>query len=213
MPRIFTVILFIFCINCLSAQQKEVVRSIFWKGDTLPHVWLEEVSVRQKNKNAGWFQRQHRRQTRLEYNVRKVYPYARIAAGKVNEIEQKLSAVTREADRKKIIKEEYNQLMKTFKAPLMKLSITQGRILIRLIYRETSHTSFAHIREYRGTVNAYFWQSIALIFGNNLKMRSTSCARSRAHFSSPPDICLPCLPAPHIPLMGSVPADLPVSSQ
>ena len=88
------------------------------------------------------FQRQHRRQTRLEYNVRKVYPYARIAAGKVNEIEQKLSAVTREADRKKIIKEEYNQLMKTFKAPLMKLSITQGRILIRLIYRETSHTSF-----------------------------------------------------------------------
>ena len=169
MPRIFTVILFIFCINCLSAQQKEVVRSIFWKGDTLPHVWLEEVSVRQKNKNAGWFQRQHRRQTRLEYNVRKVYPYARIAAGKVNEIEQKLSAVTREADRKKIIKEEYNQLMKTFKAPLMKLSITQGRILIRLIYRETSHTSFAHIREYRGTVNAYFWQSIALIFGNNLK--------------------------------------------
>ena len=169
MPRIFTVILFIFSINCLSAQQKEVVRSIFWKGDTLPHVWLEEVSVRQKNKNAGWFQRQHRRQTRLEYNVRKVYPYARIAAGKVNEIEQKLSAVTREADRKKIIKEEYNQLMKTFKAPLMKLSITQGRILIRLIYRETSHTSFAHIREYRGTVNAYFWQSIALIFGNNLK--------------------------------------------
>lgn len=59
--------------------------------------------------------------------------------------------------------------MKTFKTPLMKLSITQGRILIRLIYRETNHTSFAHIREYRGTVNAYFWQSLALLFGNNLK--------------------------------------------
>lgn len=45
------------------------------------------------------------------------YTLCRIAAGKVNEIEQKLSTVTREADRKKIIKEEYNQLMKTFKAP------------------------------------------------------------------------------------------------
>lgn len=55
MPRIFTVILFIFCINCLSAQQKEVVRSIFWKGDTLPHVWLEEVSVRQKIKMPAGF--------------------------------------------------------------------------------------------------------------------------------------------------------------
>ncbi len=51
----------------------------------------------------------------------------------------------------------------------MKLSVTQGRILVRLIYRETNHTSFAHIREYKGAVNAYFWQSLALLFGNNLK--------------------------------------------
>ncbi|MFR7823448.1 MAG: DUF4294 domain-containing protein [Odoribacter splanchnicus] len=147
---------------------KEVVRSIFWKGDTLPHVWLEEVGVRQKNKMPAGFSVSTGGKPGWNIMSGK-YPYARIAAGKVNEIEQKLSAVTREADRKKIIKEEYNQLMKTFKAPLMKLNITQGRILIRLIYRETSHTSFAHIREYRGTVNAYFWQSIALIFGNNLK--------------------------------------------
>ena len=113
MPRIFTVILFIFCINCLSSQQKEVVRSIFWKGDTLPHVWLEEVSVRQKNKNAGWFQRQHRRQTRLEYNVRKVYPYARIDAGKDNENEQNMTAYTREAERKKNRKKESFYQIKT----------------------------------------------------------------------------------------------------
>ncbi len=85
------------------------------------------------------------------------------------EIEQKLAQTKKESERKKIIKEEYALLMKTFKTPLMKLSITQGRILIRLIYRETNHTSFAHIREYRGTVNAYFWQSLALLFGNNLK--------------------------------------------
>ena len=51
----------------------------------------------------------------------------------------------------------------------MKLSITQGKILIRLIYRETHESSFAHIREYKGGVNAYLWQSIALLFGNNLK--------------------------------------------
>ena len=73
------------------------------------------------------------------------------------------------SERRKIIKEEYAQLMKTFKAPLMRLTITQGRILIRLIYRETNNTSFSHIREYRGAVNAYFWQSIALLFGHNLK--------------------------------------------
>ena len=55
MPRIFTVILFIFCINCLSAQQKEVVRSIFWKGDTLPHVgWKKSMSGRKIKMPAGF---------------------------------------------------------------------------------------------------------------------------------------------------------------
>lgn len=169
MPRIIIVILFLFYTISLHAQQREVVRSRIVKGDTIPYVLLDEVIVKSKIHNARLYKRHNQRNVRLEYNVRKVYPYARIAAAKVNEIEDKLTQITRESERRKMVKEEYAQLMKTFKTPLMKLSITQGRILIRLIYRETSHTSFAHIREYRGTVNAYFWQSIALLFGNNLK--------------------------------------------
>lgn len=169
MPRIIFVILFLFYTISLHAQQREVVRSRIVKGDTIPYVLLDEVIVKGKIHNARWYKRHNQRNIRLEYNVRKVYPYARIAAAKVNEIEDKLTKITKESERRKVVKEEYAQLMKTFKTPLMKLSITQGRILIRLIYRETSHTSFAHIREYRGTVNAYFWQSIALLFGNNLK--------------------------------------------
>lgn len=169
MPRIIIVILFLFYTISLHAQQREVVRSRIVKGDTIPYVLLDEVIVKSKIHNARWYKRHNQRNVRLEYNVRKVYPYARIAAAKVKEIEDKLTQITRESERRKVVKEEYAQLMKTFKTPLMKLSITQGRILIRLIYRETSHTSFAHIREYRGTVNAYFWQSIALLFGNNLK--------------------------------------------
>lgn len=170
MPRIFVAILFIFCIHSLNAQQhREILRSIIVNGDTIPHVWLQEVSVKGKVRNAGYYQRYQQKNQRLEYNVRRVYPYARIAANKINEIEKKLSKVTKESEKKKIIKDEYSALMKTFKAPLTQLSINQGRILIRLVYRETNATSFAHIREYKGTVNAYFWQSLALLFGNNLK--------------------------------------------
>lgn len=169
MPRIFLIILFLFCVNTLFAQTKQVVRSVIHQGDTIPQVWLEEVVIRGKSHHPNRYHRYARRNARLEYNVRKVYPFAQIAATKVNEIEHKLSKTSKPSEKKKIIKEEYSELMKTFKAPLMKLSITQGRILIRLIYRETNHTSFAHIREYRGAVNAYFWQSLALLFGNNLK--------------------------------------------
>ncbi len=151
------------------AQSKQLVNTILHHGDTIPHIYLETVNVYGKGRHATRYFKRQKRNLRLEYNVRKVYPYARIAARKVNEIEYRLSQITKESERRKILKEEYSQLMKSFKTPLMKLSISQGKILIRLIYRETNHTSFAHIREYRGTVNAYFWQSIALIFGNNLK--------------------------------------------
>lgn len=169
MVRLFFFIVLLFCANVSFTQNKQIVPSIIIGNDTVPHIWLKQADIIRKAGSTRFIHRQNRRNIRLEYNVRKVYPYARIAAKKVNEIEHRLSQVSKESERKKIIKEEYSQLMKTFKTPLTQLTITQGRILIRLIYRETSHTSFAHIREYRGTVNAYFWQSIALIFGNNLK--------------------------------------------
>ena len=169
MLRIFIAILLLFYANVLNAQNRQVTRSIILNGDTIPHIWLEEVIIKEKVRRDAYYRRYNAEQARLEYNVRKVYPYARIAAEKINEIERKLSQAKKESERKKIIKNEYSELMKTFKAPLMKLSVNQGRILVRLVFRETNNTSFSHIKEYKGGMNAYFWQSIALIFGNNLK--------------------------------------------
>lgn len=169
MPRIFIVILFIFYANLLIAQRQEVHPAIVYKGDTIPQILLKEVTVKSKTHRPAYYRRYVNRYSRLEFNVRKVYPYARIAASKIQEIDRKLHGITNKSERKQIIKEEYTELMKNFKAPLMKLSISQGRILVKLIYRETNATSFNHIREYRGGFNAYFWQSLALLFGNNLK--------------------------------------------
>ena len=70
---------------------------------------------------------------------------------------------------KRIVREEYRRLTRTFKKPLTRLTVTQGKILVRLVYRETSNSAFEHIREYKGAVSACFWQGIALLFGNNLK--------------------------------------------
>ena len=169
MVRIFFVILWVlFYANALKAQQIVVPATVV-HGDTLPHLNLEEVNVFGKKLNKRQYRRYTQRQERLEYNVRKVYPYAQIAARKIREIDTRISTVSGRKKRKQIIKEEYGEMMKTFKKPLMKLTITQGRILIRLIYRETNNSAFAHIKEYKGSVNAYFWQSLALLFGNNLK--------------------------------------------
>lgn len=168
MLRIIITILLIFSTNIIFGQTI-ITRAVIIRGDTIPHVMLKEVVVKGKFRGNGFYRRYHNRQTRLEYNVRKVFPFARLAAQKINEIESKIAKLPKKSDRNAVIKQEYAQLMKTFKAPLTKLSINQGRILIRLVYRETNNTTFAHIRDYKGGFTAYFWQSVALIFGNNLK--------------------------------------------
>lgn len=171
MLRIIHLLLVSFFVTVTVDAQQQIVPAIIVNGDTIPHIQLQEVIVKGKasGKSKAWYRRYDQRRARLEYNVKKVYPYAQMAARKIAEIEDKLKRVKQDSERKVILKQEYAGLMKTFKEPLKKLSITQGRILIRLIYRETNNTSFTHIREYKGRINAYFWQSIALLFGNNLK--------------------------------------------
>ena len=105
MLRIFFAILFIFCANTLSAQKSQTLRSVVTQGDTLPQVFLREVVVQAKTRSRKWYDRYNRRNTRLEYNVRKVYPYALLAAAKINEIEEKLTHTTKESERKAIIRE------------------------------------------------------------------------------------------------------------
>lgn len=179
MYKIFFILLLSLFMNSLTSGQSKVLPVIVIQNDTLPHVQLPEVLVRVRKRNHNYYERQHQKYNRMVHNVRKALPYAKIAAQKITEIEQKLNTVHSEKEKKRVIKEEYKQLMKTFKQPLMKLTVTQGRILIRLIYRETQNTSFHHIREYKGSVNAYFWQSIALLFGNNLNADYAPNGRDR----------------------------------
>ena len=165
---ICSILLSLFYTNALNAQEPLLPVAVS-EADTLPHVYLQEVKVKGKNLYKKKYIRSARRQTRLEYNVKKVYPYARIAAEKIQQIDRQIDQTKDKSKRKEIIKKEYKALMKSFKQPLIKFAITQGRILVRLIYRETNNSAFAHIKEYKGSVNAYFWQSLALLFGNNLK--------------------------------------------
>lgn len=153
---------------CCKAQQ-EAVRAFVFDNDTIASIQLPEVWVGNKPRSNRQQARQAKRHARTVHNVRKALPYAKIAAQKIEEIETRLARIPASKDKKELVNAEYKELMKTFKQPLMQLTVTQGRILVRLIYRETRKSSFQHIREYKGGVNATFWQTLALLFGNNLK--------------------------------------------
>lgn len=137
------------------------------KGDTLPHVILGEVTI-----VPDWDfrnKREKRYYKKLVRNIKVALPYARLAAHKLEKINAKLARIEDEDERKAYLKEAEKELFNEFEQPLRKLTFSQGRILIKLIDRETGDTSYNLIKEYKGGFSAFFWQSVARLFGSNLK--------------------------------------------
>nr|WP_319401503.1 DUF4294 domain-containing protein [uncultured Carboxylicivirga sp.] len=135
--------------------------------DTIPHINLKEIPVippfKFKNK------RQKRRYSKLVRNVKVTLPYARKASATINDINANLSEITVQKERKKYLKKREKELFEEFETPLKRLTFSQGKLLIKLINRETGDTTYQLIKEYKGGVSAVFWQGIARLFGSNLK--------------------------------------------
>jgi hypothetical protein len=107
--------------------------------------------------------------TRLRNAVYVTYPYARKAGIIMNEMNAKLALLTSEGERKSYLKSKEKDLKKEFTEPLEKLSIYQGKILMKLINRQTGNNCYNIIKEYKGGFTARFWQTVAFFFGSNLK--------------------------------------------
>jgi hypothetical protein len=116
-----------------------------------------------KDKNWGEYYR-------IVYNFSKAYPYALLAAEKVVEVDNLLSAKPHSnREREKIVKDFEKRLFKEFEKPLRNLTFSQGRMLLKLIDREVGQNSYYLIKDYRGIITAGFWQGVAKLFGADLK--------------------------------------------
>ena len=135
----------------------------------MPEVEIREVTIIGGNSRRSATARDYRRNERLIYNIKKAYPYAIIARERLILINNELEAIDGDRERRNYLNEVEKKMFAEFKEDLMNLTITQGKILIKLIDRETQNTSFQLIRDYRGRVSAAFWQGIARLFGSNLK--------------------------------------------
>jgi Domain of unknown function (DUF4294) len=136
-------------------------------GDTVPSIRLNDIWIyadypyKNKKQYEAW--------NRTKYNVKKVYPYAILAAAKLKEYNRILEKMPNEATRKAYMKTVEKELKAEFEEPLKDLSMTQGRILLKLIDRETGNTSYDLVKDLRGGFQAFMWQSVARIFGSNMK--------------------------------------------
>ena len=156
--------------DCFSQEVNGiVVLANVIDGDTIPVIPLKEVNVYAlkviKNK------REARRFSRLVRNVKKVYPYAKIAGIKLNKYNDILLKTENERERRKIMKKAEDEIQEEFGKDIKKLNFSQGKILIKLIDRETENSSFKLVQDLRGKFQAFFWQAFARIFGYNLKVK------------------------------------------
>ncbi len=145
-----------------------IARGIVIDGDT---IWVSEIDevfiFPEKNFRNFW---QRRRYTRLIINVKKAYPWARLAGKIMEEVNAELSSLETEQEQKEYLKKYEKELLDKYTDDMKRLTITQGKILIKLVNRETGATSYEIVEFYRGKFSAFFWQVLARLFGSNLKM-------------------------------------------
>lgn len=110
-----------------------------------------------------------RKYWRLVRSVKRVYPIAQSARTRLQTMEQELLEASNDRERRAIVKRVYKEIKEEYTPVLLKMTITDGRVLIRLIDRETDHTAFNLLKDFKGGLSASFWQGVGRIFGHNLK--------------------------------------------
>jgi hypothetical protein len=98
-----------------------------------------------------------------------VYPLAVEARELLKEYEPRYYELEDQRDRRKLMKGLEKELLDKHKQELKKWSLSDGRLLLKLINRETERTPYSIIKDFRGDFSAVFWQGMARIFKNNLK--------------------------------------------
>ncbi len=153
-----------------NAQAPAPVRAyaVVENNDTIPVFYLDEVGV--TTNMVFKTKRQYEQWTRVKYNVKKVYPYAILASAKLKQYDLILSKMEDEDIRKAYLRVCEKDLRAEFEDELKSLSISQGRVLMKLINRETGKTTYAIVKEMRGSFQAAMWQALASLFGNDMKV-------------------------------------------
>ena len=132
------------------------------RGDSIPLVHILPVCVFDRLADL-------RRYQKLVRTVKRVYPVARAARAKMAEMEDELLRLPDRKAQKAYIREVYRQIKEEYTPVAKHMTRTEGRVLLKLIDRETDYTAYEVLREFRGGFVAGFWQGVSRIFGQNLK--------------------------------------------
>lgn len=162
---------FIFVLIANNIQAQSYLRYKIIGSDTVAVCDLSVVTIvgkdysnppNFKNKRESY---KYRKMTRY---VKKVYPYARLASLKLIECEDEIKS--NPESRKKAMRKVEKALRKKYGNAMRDLTVSQGKLLLLLIDRQTGFTTFELVQELRGNFNASMYQGLAILFGHSLKL-------------------------------------------
>ena len=153
----------------LGPNDTITVPATFFENQIMPAQSLEWIWVQAKH--PPHLLKKREAYNRLRNAVYVCYPYARKAGIILNDINFRLTSIESKSDRKKYIKSREKELKKEFTDPLTNLSIYQGKVLMKLINRQTGNNCYEIIKEYKGGMNARLYQTVAFFFGSSLKQQ------------------------------------------
>lgn len=156
----------------LLAQEKQringyLVPMCIYDGDTIPSIQLRTVYIFRPLKFKN--ERERREYYRLVRNVKKVYPISLEINRAIIETYEYLQTLPNEKARQKHIKRVEKGLKEQYTARMKKLTFAQGKLLIKLVDRQSHQTSYELVRAFMGPFKAGFYQAFAALFGASLK--------------------------------------------
>jgi hypothetical protein len=145
------------------------VPAVFYNNEWLPYGEMDMVYV--SNVSQKKLKKIVQEYDRLRNAVYVTYHYARSAGIVINDVNAHLKNINNKKQRKDYIKSREEDLRKQFTEPLSNLSVYQGKVLMKLINRQTGNDCYEIIKEYRGGINARMYQTVAFVFGSSLKQQ------------------------------------------
>lgn len=160
--------LFVFPFSALRADGVTVIAQVNGT-DTVGMIFLRELYVyppmRFKNK------RQERFYWRTVRDVKKTLPYAKLIAYEMQKTDSILLTIGDDKEQKAYMRKYERQLFRKYEKSFRGMTARQGFMLMKLVDRECNQTSYEVIKYYKGGFVAFFWQGIAKLFGNDLKVQ------------------------------------------
>ena len=172
--NIFILIFLLFTINSMAQTPyyseglgAYILNSEIYKGDTIAVFTLKEVPIYPAPKFKN--KKQEKFYWKTVRDVKKVYPYMKFIGAEYKRIIAICDTIADPKEKKKYMKKYEKQLLAEYKPVMKKFTLSQGKMLIKLIDRELEETSYDIIKQFRGGFVAWWWQVFAKMLGADLK--------------------------------------------